>query len=169
MKQNSRLNRITLPVLIVMMISLTGFSTSRNLVDTRFSVTAVSTPTGPASISNGSSANYSFIVSINRDQQGLLDGTDNVPAIRPGLYAGNTRVAFREIDFPAGISSRTVTLNLNCTNNEVGGNDGSSGQGAMAGTGFLGWPWFGDDPAKITAKLNGTQSDGTVDILCSTG
>lgn len=148
---------------------LTGFSSSPRLDDARFTVRQVSVPTGPAGIANGGTATYTFTVSINRGQQGLLDGTNNVPAIRPGLYVGNTRLAFVEIDFPAGVSTATVTLPLSCDNNEVIGGDGRSGHGARQGSGFLGWPWFGNDPAQVTAKLNGVAANGSVAVLCGNG
>lgn len=160
---------LTVPIMIVLIASLAGFTRTPRLDDARFTVTSVTVPTGPASIANDASAQYTFTVTINRNQQGLLDGTNSVPAIRPGLYVGNRRLTFVEIDFPAGVSTSTVTLTLSCENNEVTGSENGSGHGARAGSGFLGWPWFGDDPARVSAKLNEIESDGTRDVLCGTG
>lgn len=166
---NKRL--LTIPLLILVLASLAGFGRAPRLDDVRFTVASVTVPTGPTSIANGASAQYTFTVTINRNQNqaGFLDGTDSVPAIRPGLYVGNQRLTFREIDFAAGVSTAAVTLTLRCEDNQVIGSENGSGHGARAGSGFLGWPWFGDDTAQVSAKLNGIESGGTRDILCGTG
>jgi hypothetical protein len=143
-------------------LGLMGMASAPPLRDIRFSVSSV-TLTGPTTISNGSSANYTLTAVIVRDgiaQNSVIRGTQGPPPprIRPSIMAGNTQLARVEIDIPPNTNTITVPLTLSCVNNEV--------RGPLAGTGAGGKILWWDNPAEIRGHLNERDSSPRLRILC---
>lgn len=115
---------------------LMGIGSTPSLKDMRFDVTSVGL-SGPSTISNGGSANYSVSVNIQRTGAGpndtIIGTAPNVPPprIRPALYSGSTQLTFQEINFEPRQNSATVTLTLSCVNNEVRGPQAAVDMGAI--------------------------------------
>jgi len=85
--------------------------------------------------------------------------------IRPGLFAGSTRLVFADLDFARVRSAKAVQFTLSCRDNEVVGVDNGSGTGARAGSsGRLGLPWW-DQPATVRARLDDLESN-ELSVLC---
>lgn len=154
--------------LIALLPLLMGVGNTPPLRDTRFAVNSV-TITGPTSISNGGSANYTITASIHRDniaQNATIVGTQGPPQprIRPSIYSGSTQLSFTEVDIPPNVNAINVTLTLTCRNNEVRGAVSGSGHGGRGQ--FLLWRW--DDPAEIRGHLNEKESE-PLRVLCRPG
>jgi hypothetical protein len=156
------------PAVAVVIALLAGFASAR-LGDPHFAVTSVALA-GPATIPDGQSRPYTVTLTIRRIAGSAQDTTiagaqAPVGRIRPGLFAGDTRLTFAEIDFARIESSKTLQLSLSCSDNEVRGDQNGSGAGARAGSsGALGLPWW-DRPARIRAKLDERESN-ELSVLC---
>ena len=160
---------VKIGVVVTGALLLMGIGSSPPLKDGRFDVTSV-TITGPGSIGNGSSANYTVTTNIRRTgakNSDTLTGTGSPPQIRPAIYSGGTQVAFQAINFASEQNTATTTLSLNCSNNEV--------KGSVAGTGhgqrnvrqwYCFWLCTVNDPAKVKGHLNETES-AEISVLCN--
>jgi hypothetical protein len=142
-------------ILLLPALAALGIGNGPRLKDIRFDVTSV-TVSGPAAVSSDG-GDYTVTIQIRRTGAGAderIVGTSGNPTIRPGLYAGDRRLAHTDIDFAPRENSKTVVLRLRSDKNEVIGSDGRSGGGGHHQ--FLWWSWT--DNAKIKARLNETDS-----------
>lgn len=139
---------------------LMGLGSSPPLRDVRFAVTSVSIA-GPATITNGSSANYTVTANIQRDGVGQNVVIDRA---RLSIYSGNTQLALVDTSIPANTNTVSATIPLSCTNNEVRGAKAGSGHGGRGQ--FLFWSW--DDPAEVKGHMNERES-APMRIQCSQG
>lgn len=156
------------PAAAVVIALLAGFSSAR-FGDARFTVTSVSLA-GPASIPNGESRSYAVTLTIRRAHAASRDtlvGTQSFATpVRPGLFAGGTRLSAAESDLARTENARTLRISLRCVDGEVRGDENGSGAGARAGSaGVLGLPWW-DRPARVRARLSDRESNELA-ILCS--
>lgn len=139
---------------------LLGVSGSPPLRDVRFAVTGV-TISGPATISNGSSANYTVTANIQRDgiaQNAMID------RVRLSIYSGNTQLVVFDTNIPPNTNTISANMPLSCTNNEVRGDKAGSGHGGRGQ--FLWWSW--DDPAEVKGRMNEKES-ALIRIQCRQG
>ena len=162
--KNSHLASILIPAIFAAPL-LMGLGSSPPLRDARFAVSSVNLA-GPATISNGGSANYTVTASIQRDgiaANAQITGTQGPPPphIRPSIFAGNAQLTFSEVNVPPNVNTVTATLTLSCSNSEVRGDRAGSGHGGRGH--FLWWSW--DDPAEIVGHLNEKDS-GSIKVLC---
>lgn len=159
---------IKFTAICLLTLFMMGIGGTPALRDGRFAVSSV-TMTGPATIPNGGSANYTVTAVIVRDNiaaNAQIIGTQGPPPprIRPAIYSGNTQLTFNEVNVPPNVNTITSTLTLSCRNNEVRGNVAGTGHGGRGQ--FLWWSW--DDPAEIKGHLNERESS-VIKVLCRQG
>lgn len=139
---------------------LLGVGNAPPLRDVRFAVTGV-TVAGPATIPNGSSANYTVTANIQRD--GIAQNA-TIDRVRISVYSGNTQLAVLDTSIPPNANTISASMPLSCTNNEVRGGKAGSGHGGRGQ--FLWWSW--DDPAEVKGHMNEKESE-PIRILCRPG
>lgn len=154
------------PALAVALALLAGVTSAR-LGEPRFAVTSV-TLSGPATIPNGASRDYTVALTIRRVSAAspeAIGALSLATPVRTGLFAGDTRLTVAESDLARGGSARTLRLTLTCVDGEVRGDENGSGAGARAGSaGLLGLPWR-DRPARVRARL-ADRASNELAILC---
>ena len=154
------------PAAAVVLAVLTGLASAR-IEEPRYVVTAV-TLTGPATIPNGQSRQYTLQVATARVEPGaMIDAAQPLTGrVRPGLFAGGTRLGSADIDLGRLRRAGSLQLSLSCEDNEVRGGEAGSGAGARArSAGRLGLPWW-DKPAMVRAKVSDLESNALT-ILCA--
>lgn len=143
---------------------LVGF-TSASLKDARYDVSSVSI-SGPGSIKNGSSANYTVTANISRTTVAQNATIAAPPSIRPSVYTGDTQVGFQDRTIGAGQNAVTGVISLSCVNNEVRGSVAGTGHGNRAVRNWwCFWLCTSEDPAKVKGRLN-ERSSSEINVLC---